>query len=108
MNKEQKAALLKEARMQMQAIRTLEKYNMAALAAAGLGAALFYFSFRAQERNLVYIICSLLLAVLGGLCSTILTIGIRNGKQNVEKILGAAEGKDFRPAPPKPPSEESK
>ena len=32
MNKEQKAALLKEARMQMQAIRTLEKYNMAALA----------------------------------------------------------------------------
>ena len=46
MNKEQKEAWLKEAEMQMKAIRTLEKYNMAALAVAGLGAAFCYFNFR--------------------------------------------------------------
>ena len=62
MNKEQKEAWLKEAEMQMKAIRTLEKYNMAALAVAGLGAAFCYFNFRAADRNLLLIICSVVLA----------------------------------------------
>ena len=57
MNKEQKEAWLKEAEMQMKAIRTLEKYNMAALAVAGLGAAFCYFNFRAADRNLLLICC---------------------------------------------------
>ncbi len=69
MNKEQKEAWLKEAEMQMKAIRTLEKYNMAALAVAGLGAAFCYFNFRAADRNLLLIICSVVLAALGALSS---------------------------------------
>lgn len=93
MNKEQKEAWLKEAEMQMKAIRTLEKYNMAALAVAGLGAAFCYFNFRAADRNLLLIICSVALAALGALSSMVLSVGIRNGKANVAKILDAVEGK---------------
>lgn len=100
MNKAQKEAWLKEARMQMKAIATLEKYNMASLAVAGVGAALCYFTFRASERKIAYIVCSVLLALLGGVCSMILSVGIRNGKRNVEKILNAVEGKiPEKPAP---------
>jgi len=102
MNKAQKEAWLKEAGMQMKAIATLEKYNMASLAVAGVGAALCYFTFRAQDKNIAYIICSLLLALLGGVGSMILSVGIRNGKRNVEKILNAVEGKiPEQPAPEK-------
>ena len=93
MNKEQKEAWLKEAEMQMKAIRTLEKYNMAALAVAGLGAAFCYFNFRAADRNLLLIICSVALAALGALSSMVLSVGIRNGKANVARILDAVEGK---------------
>ena len=93
MNKEQKEAWLKEAEMQMKAIRTLEKYNMAALAVAGLGAAFCYFNFRAADRNLLLIICSVVLAALGALSSMVLSVGIRNGKANVARILDAVEGK---------------
>ena len=102
MNKAQKEAWLKEAGMQMKAIATLEKYNMASLAVAGVGAALCYFTFRAPDKNIAYIICSLLLALLGGVGSMILSVGIRNGKKNVEKILNAVEGKiPEQPAPEK-------
>lgn len=102
MNKAQKEAWLKEAKMQMNAIATLEKYNMASLAVAGVGAALCYFTFRAPERNIAYIVCSVLLALLGGVSSMILSVGIRNGKRNVEKILNAVEGRiPEQPAPAK-------
>ena len=91
MNKEQKEAWLKEAEMQMKAIRTLEKYNMAALAVAGLGAAFCYFNFRAADRNLLLIICSVVLAALGALSSMVLSVGIRNGKANVARIAAAEQ-----------------
>lgn len=98
MNKAEKEAWLKEARMQMQAISRLEKYNMASLAVAGVGAALCYFTMTAADKNPVLIVCSVLLAVMGALSSMILNLGIRNGKRNVEKILNAVEGKEEKRA----------
>ena len=77
MTKAEKEAWLKEAKMQMQAIATLEKYNMASLATAGVGAALCYFAVTAANRNPLFIVCSLILAIFG-----------------VEKILNAVEGKE--------------
>ena len=103
MTKAEKEAWLKEAQMQMQAITRLEKYNMACLAMAGLGAALCYFSINSAHRNPLYIVLSLLLAIAGALCSMILNLGIRNGKRNVEKILNAVEGKEVTPEAPKEP-----
>lgn len=102
MNKEQKEAWLREAKMQMKAIQTLEKYNMAALALAGLGAALCYFTIVASaQKNPLFIAGSIILAAVGALCSMVLNVGIRNGKRNVEKILNAVEGKE-------PPASEKK
>ena len=94
MTKAEKEAWLKEAKMQMQAIATLEKYNMASLATAGVGAALCYFAVTAANRNPLFIVCSLILAVFGAVSSMVLNLGIRNGKRNVEKILNAVEGKE--------------
>ena len=81
MTKAEKEAWLKEAKMQMQAIATLEKYNMASLATAGVGAALCYFSIVAADRNPLFIACSLSLAIAGAVCSMVLNLGIRNGKR---------------------------
>ncbi len=39
------------------------------------------------------IICSVVLAALGALSSMVLSVGIRNGKANVARILDAVEGK---------------
>ena len=94
MTKAEKEAWLKEAKMQMQAIATLEKYNMASLATAGVGAALSYFAVTAAYRNPLFISCSLILAIFGAVSSMVLNLGIRNGKRNVEKILNAVEGKE--------------
>ena len=94
MTKAEKEAWLKEAKMQMQAIATLEKYNMASLATAGVGAALCYFAVTADNRNPLFIVCSLILAIFGAVSSMVLNLGIRNGKRNVEKILNAIEGKE--------------
>ena len=94
MPKAEKEAWLKEAKMQMQAIATLEKYNMASLATAGVGAALCYFAVTAANRNPLFIVCSLILAIFGAVSSMVLNLGIRNGKRNVEKILNAVEGKE--------------
>lgn len=94
MTKAEKEAWLKEAKMQMQAIATLEKYNMASLATAGVGAALCYFAVTAANRNPLFIVCSLILAIFGAVSSMVLNLGIRNGKRNVEKILNAVEGKE--------------
>ena len=94
MTKAEKEAWLKEAKMQMQAIATLEKYNMASLATAGVGAALCYFAVTAANRNPLFIVCSLILAIFGAVSSMVLNLGIRNGKRNVEKILNAGEGKE--------------
>ena len=94
MTKAEKEAWLKEAKMQMQAIATLEKYNMASLATAGVGAALCYFAVTAANRNPLFIVCSLMLAIFGAVSSMVLNLGIRNGKRNVEKILNAVEGKE--------------
>jgi hypothetical protein len=94
MTKAEKEAWLKEAKMQMQAIATLEKYNIASLATAGVGAALCYFAVTAANRNPLFIVCSLILAIFGAVSSMVLNLGIRNGKRNVEKILNAVEGKE--------------
>ena len=94
MTKAEKEAWLKEAKMQMKAIATLEKYNMASLATAGVGAALCYFAVTASNRNPLFIVCSLILAIFGAVSSMVLNLGIRNGKRNVEKILNAVEGKE--------------
>lgn len=101
MTKAEKEAWLKEAKMQMQAIATLEKYNMGCLAVAGVGAALCYFSITAADRNPFFIVCSLLLAIAGAVCSMVLNLGIRNGKKNVEKILNAVEDKEVEVVIPK-------
>lgn len=100
MTKAEKEAWLKEAKMQMQAIATLEKYNMASLATAGVGAALCYFAVTAQNRNPLFIVCSLILAIFGAVSSMVLNLGIRNGKRNVEKILNAVEGKEEKAITP--------
>ena len=94
MTKAEKEAWLKEAKMQMQAIATLEKYNMASLATAGVGAALCYFAVTAANRNPLFIVCSLILAIFGAVSSMVLNLGIRNGKRKEEKILNAVEGKE--------------
>ena len=99
MTKAEKEAWLKEAKMQMQAIATLEKYNMASLATAGVGAALCYFAVTAANRNPLFIVCSLILAIFGAVSSMVLNLGIRNGKRNVEKILNAVEGKEEKVIP---------
>jgi hypothetical protein len=101
MTKAEKEAWLKEAKMQMQAIATLEKYNMASLATAGVGAALCYFAVTAANRNPLFIVCSLILAIFGAVSSMVLNLGIRNGKRNVEKILNAVEDKEVEVVIPK-------
>lgn len=83
--------LIQEARMQTEALMRLAVWRRAALSLTALGVLLGFWSFFV-EWNLPGGICGVLTAAVSGCAAFLISVGRRNGKRNVEKILKAAEG----------------
>ncbi|MBQ5431463.1 MAG: hypothetical protein IIU28_07425 [Lachnospiraceae bacterium] len=93
MNRQEMEVHLQEARLQEKALKRIGRWRTYMLALSAVGIAVSYFSFTATEKPLGYFIGAMgILMIIGGiLLSWCMNIAIRNGRNNVEKILNALE-----------------
>lgn len=90
MSDAERTMLIQEAKMQTEALMRLAIWRRAALSLMTLGILLSFWSFVIQIhilRGVFGIVCA---AAAGG-AAFLISVGRRNGKRNVEKILKAAE-----------------
>lgn len=86
----EKRMLVKEAKMQTEALARLAVWRRAALSLAAIGVLLAVWCFTAQIHILGGI-ASVLMAGLSGAAGFLISTGRRHGKRNVENILWTIE-----------------
>lgn len=83
--------LIKEARQQSTALRRIAKWRSAAMLMAAIGVLFLYRGFSGDGINFISSVIGISLVIIGTVLAVIFNIGIHNGRNNVEKILDAAE-----------------
>lgn len=91
MEQNQKRELLKEAEMQMQALRTIRKWLAMAIGLSTIGGAMAYWGFAGAVPHALVGSLGIFLAVVSLLCALVINYGMRNGQRNVQKILTLAK-----------------
>ncbi len=91
MNKSKKEFLAAEADSQLKALKTISHWRTLALAVSAIGVALTYAGFAAADRMIWLGITGILLIVSGFFGAAVFNLGIKNGRQNVNRILEAIE-----------------
>ncbi|MDO4473520.1 MAG: hypothetical protein Q4B75_02525 [Eubacteriales bacterium] len=89
-NMEKKKITL-ESEQQLKAIKTIGRWRTYAIALSAVGVALAYYGFQDGVNHLSIGIPGILLIAAGFAGATILNLGIKNGKRNVEKMLRLLE-----------------
>lgn len=87
-----KSYLTEEASRQMKAIKLISRWRTLALVLSMVGAALTYVGFFGSHVSLFPGILGIFLILTGFLGAAVFSLGIKNGRHNVHKILKAAEG----------------
>lgn len=95
MTGEKKKFLIKEADAQLRAIRTIGHWKNMVLGLSAVGAAVTYLGFVNQTQSLLMKITGIILLLLGFLGAAVLNLGIKNGKNNVNKILQVIESEGY-------------
>lgn len=85
-----KRQMIEEAQAQSNALKTIKRWLMYAVAASTIGAALTYTGFTGIWNRAVGII-GVILTFLSVAAALIINLGMHRGKKNVERILAAAE-----------------
>lgn len=88
-NKMSRQALLREAKLQNNALKLIQKWLYIAIAISTMGVAITYYGFRGEQK--VAFVFGIIIIVIGALAAIIINFGMRNGRRNVEKILRAIE-----------------
>lgn len=88
-NKMSKEALLREATLQNNALKIIQKWLYIAIAISTMGVAITYYGFRGEQKFVF--VFGIMIIVIGVLAATIINFGMKNGRRNVEKILRAIE-----------------
>ena len=83
-----RSALIREAEMQMKALKTIGMWRTTALAVSASGVLLGYAGFSGMVAK-YYGWIGVVLAVIGLIIAMIIHRGIENGRRNVQKILNA-------------------
>lgn len=83
--------LIEEAKLQEAALRRLGRWAAAGVAASSVGVVLIYFAVASAEKKFWLIVPGVLLLVFGAAAAITIGLGIRNGRNNVSKILRAIE-----------------
>ena len=95
MTVEKKKFLTQEAYAQLKAIRAIGHWKNMALGLSAVGAAVTYLGFVNQTQSLLMKITGIILLILGFLGAAVLNLGIKNGKNNVNKILQVIESEGY-------------
>lgn len=86
-----KSMLMEEARLQTAALQRLARWTGLCAAVSASGIVLLYYMITGQELKIWLGVAGVLVLVLGAASAFTLLIGIRNGRNNVKKILRAIE-----------------
>ena len=89
MSETKKEFLIREAKMQAQALRRLGIWKRAALSLMVIGGLSAYTGF-VTDPNIVRGVFGILTAAVSGMAAYMITLGSRRGKKNVDHILEAA------------------
>lgn len=87
MNAMEKENLVKEARMQLKALKKINLWKKLAIAVSAIGVAVAYGGLSGATPHLFPGISGIFLMVIGILAAAVLNLGLRNGRRNVEKII---------------------
>lgn len=94
MNAIEKESLVKEAGMQLKALKKINVWKKLAIAVSTLGVAAAYAGLAGTSTSLFLGIPGIFLTVIGILAAAVLNLGLKNGRRNVEKIINViAEGR---------------
>lgn len=91
MNVDEKKVLSREAQMQLQAIKRIGVWRKICMILSTLGLAAAYAGFAGTQNHLFLGIFGILVMLLSICAASVLNIGIKNGKRNVEKMLNVLE-----------------
>ncbi len=91
MNLAERNRLTQEAALQTKALGQIEGWRKMALALSAVGVAFVYAGYAGEIPHFFLGIWGIVLILAGAGSAAVLNLGIRNGKRNVEKILGLLE-----------------
>ncbi len=91
MKNTQKQFLKNEADQQLKAIKLIGRWRTVALAVSAVGVVVTYVGFTGAASSLALKICGISLMVLGFICAAVFNLGIRNGRNNVAKMIRELE-----------------
>lgn len=91
MEQSKKKELLREAELQLNALRTIRRWLAIAIGLSTMGGAVAYWGFAGAVQHAVAGSLGILLAVVSLLCALVINYGMRNGQRNVKKILELAK-----------------
>lgn len=91
MERNQKRELLREAEMQMRALKTIRKWLAIAIGFSTIGGAMAYWGFAGAVSHVIVGSLGIFLAVVSLLCALVINYGMRNGQRNVRRILELAK-----------------
>ena len=93
MNAAEKRKISIDAQKQIEALRKSDIWKNIAIVVSSLGVAAAYAGFAGTSRNLFLGIPGVIIILLGAGSALILNLGLRNGRQNVRKMLEVLEKK---------------
>lgn len=91
MNTVEKDRLKKEAEMQINALKKINAWKKLAIAVSTFGVAAAYAGIHGTEHSLFLGISGILLIIAGFLAASVMNLGIKNGRRNVEKMINVLE-----------------
>jgi hypothetical protein len=86
-----KMMLMEEARLQTAALKRLARWAGLSIAFSASGVVLLYYMVTGEKLRIWLGVIGVLILILGTASALTLLIGIRNGRNNVKKILRAIE-----------------
>ena len=86
-----KQELLEEAKKQSEALERISRWRTYAMVLSAIGVAAAYMGFTGNQNRIAIGVTGVVLIVVGVAFAVICNLGIRTGRDNVEKILNAAE-----------------
>jgi drug/metabolite transporter (DMT)-like permease len=86
-----KKELLEEAKKQSEALKRISRWRTYAMVLSAIGVAAAYMGFTGSEHRTAVGVTGVVLILAGVVLAVIFNMVIRTGRENVEKILNAAE-----------------
>lgn len=91
MNVLEKEHLLIEANMQIKALKKISEWKKMAMLISAIGVAVCYAGIAGTPSRIFLVILGILLTFVGAASAVVMNLGLKNGRQNVEKMINVMD-----------------